>query len=168
LRKIAEKTKAAIVLIHHENKSKGYSGSTAIKGAIDHMIQVESKTGSDDITFRIVKNRKGKSFDFGATANFMIDSFWLNPSQNPVKPISGSHNKAEKYVLLYLFNKGESTSKDILGDIDPNVDPAPKSVSNAMSELKKNGLLERTDSGKSTTTATYKLTPDGETEAENL
>jgi len=167
LRKIAEKTGAAIVLIHHENKSKGYSGSTAIKGSVDLMVQVESKSGSDYVVFRILKSRKTKQFDFNATANFMSDSFWLSTNQNPIKPL-GTYNKAERYTLLYLFNNGESSSKDILDGIDPLIDPAPKSVSNAMSKLKNEGLVERTDNGATTAPGTYKLTPKGEQEAENL
>jgi len=168
LRKIAEKTRAAIVLIHHENKSKGYSGSTAIKGSVDLMVQVESKSGSDDVVFRILKNRKAKQFDFNATANFVSDAFWLTSSQKIVKPITGTHTKAERYALLYLFKNGECTSKDITDGIDPSAgDPAPHSVKNSISKLINEGLIDRTDSGK-TSKGTYKLSPKGEQEAENL
>jgi len=168
LRKISEKTRAAIVLIHHENKSKGYSGSTAIKGSVDLMVQVESKSGSDDVTFSILKSRKAKQFNFSAIANFVSDSFWLTASQKAVKPAAGTYNKAERFALLYLFTHGESLSTAMIAAIDPHVDPAPKSVSNAMSNLKSKGLIIRTDNGGVTAPGTYKLSQDGNLEASNL
>ena len=168
LRKISEKTRAAIVLIHHENKSKGYSGSTAIKGSVDLMVQVESKSGSDDVAFSILKSRKAKQFNFSAIANFVSDSFWLTASQKAVKPAAGTYNKAERFALLYLFTHGESLSTAMIAAIDPHVDPAPKSVSNAMSNLKSKGLVIRTDNGGVTAPGTYKLSQDGSLEASNL
>lgn len=57
LRKIADITNAAIVIIHHSNKMGGYRGSSAIAGAVDLMIEVKSEEGSRFITFRTTKER---------------------------------------------------------------------------------------------------------------
>ncbi|MCX6065491.1 MAG: AAA family ATPase, partial [Chloroflexi bacterium] len=57
LRKVAELTQAAIVIIHHSNKAGGYRGSTAIKGAVDLMLQVESQPESPNIDFKTEKAR---------------------------------------------------------------------------------------------------------------
>ena len=57
LRRVAELTKAAIVVIHHSNKQNGYRGSTAIKGAVDLMLMVESTPESKYVTFTVEKAR---------------------------------------------------------------------------------------------------------------
>ena len=43
LRHVAELTGAAIIVIHHSNRAGGYRGSSAIKGALEAMVQVNSK-----------------------------------------------------------------------------------------------------------------------------
>ena len=172
LRRVAQETGAAIILIHHSNKNGGYRGSSAIKGALETMIFVESKQGSDLITFKAEKTRDEAWVNFSANIQFdNLDpkKFWLIASQKPVKQATmNTYNKAEKFVLLYLFNNGESVSDDITGSIDPNVDPAPKSVSNAISKLKGDGIIERTDKGGMGTSGKYQLNALGNLEAENL
>jgi RecA-family ATPase len=54
LRKIAEETQCAIIVIHHSNKTGGYRGSSAIKGAIDLLLSVEKK---NEIT-HMISNRE--------------------------------------------------------------------------------------------------------------
>ncbi len=173
LRRVAQETGAAIVLIHHSNKTGGYRGSTSIKGALETMILVESKQGEDSITFKAEKTRDDATVNFGANIHFENTGpkkVWLSANAKPVKPISTStYNKAERFVLLYLFNHGESKSSDITGSIDPMAgDPAPKSVSNAISSLKTNLLIERTDNGTAGTVGTYQLTKRGEDETQIL
>jgi hypothetical protein len=68
LRKIAEETCAAIVVIHHANKCGSYRGSTAIKGSLDLLVSVESKTGTNEIAFRTDKAHDSLPVHFGATA----------------------------------------------------------------------------------------------------
>lgn len=167
LRRVAEDTQAAIIVIHHANKNGGYRGSSAIKGKLDLMVLVESKKDSDEITFKTEKERDTKESSFVALANFSADAFWLTPTQKTVKATAGNYNKAERYALLYLFQNGESTSKAMTDNIDPQIDPAPKSINNAVSNLKGRGLIVRTDNG-NTSTGTYKLTPEGERDAESL
>ena len=58
LRYIAEITGAALVLIHHANKTGDYRGSTAMEGAVDSLIMVDSKAGSDTINFETKKARE--------------------------------------------------------------------------------------------------------------
>ena len=87
LRRIAEDTQAAIVIIHHSNKGTGkdnYRGSTAIKGAIDTLIKVESEPEDDLINFETTKVRDEAPVKFAAMANRMTiepKSFWLTSSE---------------------------------------------------------------------------------------
>jgi RecA-family ATPase len=64
LRKIAENTRAAIVLIHHTNKLGEYRGSSAIPGAIDSMLLIEKDEKTNVITFKSIKNRDGEPLKF--------------------------------------------------------------------------------------------------------
>lgn len=159
LRKIAEETQAAIVIIHHSNKNGGYRGSTAIKGALDLLVNVESKTGNDEINFKTEKARDTAPRDFVAIAEFMDNAFKLKETE--IMSFSGAFTKAERFVIDYLTEHGESSSLEITQSIDPQVDPAPKSVKNAISSLKSKGEIYRIDTG-STSIGTYKLSPQRE------
>lgn len=124
LRKIAEDTQAAIVIIHHANKTGGkndYRGSTSIKGAIDLLVKVESENKNDLIEFVTVKSRDTDPLIFSANANFMMSvcpkMFWL--SINGSTPASKIHlNKAQDYVMRYLSQNGESEKTDIENNAD--------------------------------------------------
>lgn len=175
LRRVAQKTRAAIAVIHHPNKSGNYSGTTSLKGSVDVMVKVEYKAATGEVIFRPEKYRDGGLLNFSAKAEFGFDisnarpTFQLVPSQKAVKPTPNTYNKAETFVLLYLFNHGESKSSELTGSIDPLAgDPAPKSVSNAISKLRTDQLIRRTDNGTMGTTGTYELTTLGNQEAENL
>ena len=70
LRRAAERTGATILIIHHTSKAGNYRGSTAIKGAVDLMLMVESKPASPNIEIRTEKSRDTEPFDLYATARF--------------------------------------------------------------------------------------------------
>lgn len=168
LKSIAEDTNAAIVVIHHSNKQGGYRGATTIKADVDIMLKVEKEKHKDIITFTSEKVRDGASVNFSARANWMTldpKEFWLENFSVPNS--KRNYNKAQKYILLYLFQNGESASKEMIDRRDPLVDPAAKTISNELSNLKAAQLVERTDNG-GNSAGIYKLTDLGKQEAENL
>lgn len=118
LRKIAETTNAAIVVIHHSNKLGGYRGSSAIKAAVDFMVLVTSDDGSQFINFKSEKNRDGEAKSWTARAVWVGDGdqFYLESAQElpKVKPLS----KSQKYVLDYLAKNGESELPAIMSAAD--------------------------------------------------
>jgi len=130
LRKIAEDTQAAIVIIHHANKNGGkndYRGSTSIKGAIDLLVKVESEIKNDLIEFSTVKSRDTDPLMFTATANFMMAAcpkmFWLSVSG--AMPTSKIHlGKAQSYVMRFLLQNGASEKTDIENNADVCTDRA--------------------------------------------
>jgi RecA-family ATPase len=97
LRKIADNTNSAIVLIHHSNKSGGYRGSSAIKASSDLMIQVDSELDQSVVTFKTEKNRDGSYITWSADAIWENDLFYLTP----ISPIA-KNNGREEYVLSFL------------------------------------------------------------------
>ena len=66
IKKIANETNCAFIIIHHSKKGGGYRGSTAISAAVDLLVQITSSDRSPKITFKSEKNRYGKPFQFCA------------------------------------------------------------------------------------------------------
>jgi hypothetical protein len=162
LRRIAEETQAALILIHHANKGGNYRGSTAIKGALDLLVSVESRTGSDEITFKTEKARDAIASSFGASANFMTDMFWLRPS---TASASQEFNKGQRYVLRYLLASGASAVKDISDNADTCSEVAAR---NGVYELTEKGHVKRVNGGGRGVAAIVDLTEKGKNEAEKL
>ncbi len=166
LRKIAEDTQAAIISIHHANKGGGYRGSTAIKGALDLLVSVESKTGSDEIIFKTEKARDTTAGNFSASACFMsLDpkEFWLTAST--ASPIPQMFTTSQEYVLTYLLKNGKSKINDIVDKADTcSSEAARKAVYSLAHRL----LTERADQGGRGTEAEYQLTQNGQNEAKKL
>lgn len=163
LRRIAEETQAAMVIIHHANKGGNYRGSTAIKGAVDLLLSVESKTGKNEITFKTEKARDTIASSFAASANFMTEKFWLIPSTTT--PTLGIFSKGQRYVLRYLLANGESSMKDIMDKADSCNTTAAK---NGVYELAEKGLVKRVNDGGRGVMAIYDLTDKGKKDAQIL
>jgi hypothetical protein len=122
LRSIAESTGAAIVLIHHSGKSGDYRGSSAIMGAVDLMIQVESKNKSKLIRFITVKNRDGEPVNWSALATWEEDQFYLTETNN--SDLIKEPSLGEKFVLSFLTKNGPTPLPNIIEAADickPNV-----------------------------------------------
>lgn len=86
LRKVAESNNCAIVIIHHANKQGKLRGSTAITGAVDLMIKVESRNGSDIINFISEKTRDVEALRWSARAIWKENSFSLQKCSFKEKP----------------------------------------------------------------------------------
>ena len=156
LRKIAEETQCAIIVIHHSNKTGGYRGSSAIKGAIDLLLSVEKKNESNHISFRTEKARDTTAGTFAADMNFDIGKFWLSPGE--FEAVKQAYSKGERYVLRYLLANGESSVKDIADNADTC---ASTTARNCVYALAEKGLTIRTNGGGKGSGATYNLTPAG-------
>ena len=143
LRRIAEKTRAAIILIHHSNKNGGYRGSSAIKGALDQMIKIESKDDSNWIEFTTEKSRDSVAVNFVAEATWTENQFHLRRAEvkDKVKPLS----RSQSYVIRYLTKKGASPLPDIMGAADSCSDNAAKQAVYALVFM---GKVYRTNSDK--------------------
>ena len=111
LRKIAENTRAAIVLIHHTNKLGEYRGSSAIPGAIDSMLLIEKDEKTNVITFKSIKNRDGEPLKFCGLAHWEEDRFYLTTAD--LQNREPNFGKAQNFVLNYLKEHGNSTLQDI-------------------------------------------------------
>lgn len=139
LRRIAERTGAALVVIHHSNKNGDYRGSSAIKGAVDTMIHVTSEDGTNRIDFKSEKNRDGELIKFAATASWEGDQFYLNRADSTSL---SNQSQSEKYVLDYLTENGNAPLDKITASADIC---SPRSAKAAVYKLANNGAIYRTN-----------------------
>ena len=161
LRKIADDTNAAIIVIHHANKSGGFRGSTAMKGAVDLMLLMEAEDGL--LSFRSEKARDIEPITFGARTNHIDSRFYLSESDPKRKTIAVV--KSQKYVLSYLNREGTSLKSTICNSADICSENAARQ---AIYKLVDEGMVYRTNAGTTGTAAMYSLTEEGKKEADSL
>ena len=160
LRMLADNTNAAFVVIHHANKKGGYRGTTAIKGAVDLLLEISSEQKSNLINFKTEKPRLIENTEFAGNAIWGNDSFRIDPTEYIVgrKYLSS----AEEYVLEYLAKNGKSKIKTI-------ADAADTTSSNAARQgvysITKKELAYRVNSGGKGVAAKYDLTHKGRKKA---
>lgn len=140
LRGIAERTNAAIIIIHHSNKSGGYRGSSAIKGSLDLMVKITSEDGSTWIEFKSEKTRDVEALRFSAVATWTEDQFYLSPGESKIT--TKAPNKAQAYVMRYLAEHGASSIADIMGGADSC---SPNAARHAVYALVEDGKIYRTN-----------------------
>ena len=92
------------------NKNGDYRGSSAIPGAVDTMLLIESAVDSNIISFKSEKVRDGEAVQFAATANWTTDQFYLMEADYKKK----KHlTNSEIFTLNFLKDNGISTIKDL-------------------------------------------------------
>jgi hypothetical protein len=116
LRKIAEHTGAAIIIIHHSNRTGSYRGSSAIKGALDVMVKISSDDQSNFIMYQTEKTRDIEPMTWAALAYWTENQFYLTIAERQSK--TRRHSASDEYVLKYLKEHGASALPDIMGAAD--------------------------------------------------
>jgi hypothetical protein len=172
LRKIAEDTDSAIILIHHSNKAGGYRGTSAIKGSLDLMVKVESENDSRFINFTTEKNRDGEPLKWDAEAVWTTgpdgEKFYLSSAEKKDKPIFLT--KSKTFVLAYLLANGESCIDDVMAAADVCSAQAARQALYSLSSGKEPYTRRTnpgTDGGRGIK-ANYDLTLAGKKRAEEL
>jgi hypothetical protein len=155
LRYIANDTKAAMVLIHHAGKSGKYRGSSCIKGAVDLMLEVQSRPGSPNIDFSCEKSRDVEPFSFAAYINFNEDNVFLTPSKCSV---GEKHlNKVESFILEFLRTNGNKYTTDISTAAASKGVCKFNTARKAIGSLVEQKMIERKNGGGSGSKALYGL-----------
>ena len=151
LRMASEVTGAAFVVIHHSNKQDGYRGSTAIAGALDTMLKVDSKAESDLITFKSEKVRDGEPIIFAGRAVWEDGGFFMQPAD--YQDGNAFLTKAQQFTLDYFTDKGNSTLDSLIdhaGGLYADV-----TLKTSIQKLIKDGLLIRVNEGGKRVKAVY-------------
>ncbi len=148
LRKIADNTNSAVLLIHHTNKSgKQYRGSSAIGASADIVVQMKST--SPIVNFEIEKNRDGNFMQWSAKANWDNNIFSLDPVS-----LNKKNNNRDEYVLNYLKEHGESLVSEI---VDNRTNYAETTIRKTIYDLSEDGKIFRTNKETGNIGAKYKI-----------
>lgn len=146
LRKLADQTSAAIIVIHHNNKAGGYRGSSAIKGALDLLVLVkQNESGGNVLTFTCEKNRDGLHTEWAGVATWFAwdtpdETFTLRPYSAPKQP---KLNSGERYVLRYLEDHNGAGYMDEITSAADSC--SPKSAEKGIYSLAEKGIIRRTN-----------------------
>jgi hypothetical protein len=154
---------AAVILIHHTNKSGIYRGSTHLRGAVDLLLMVHSRRDTPLIEFQTIKTRDIAHQSFAAQIHFdpphnAPERVWLTPAGLPETRLAvrtgQSPSPAAQHILDYLHAHGPSPTKKITRTAQTCT---PQQARNAIFRLIKFGLIERIDSGGQGRSAHYAL-----------
>jgi hypothetical protein len=176
LRRLAEQAKAAVLVLHHTNRTGDFRGSSIIAVCADLMLQVNSAAKDPQLNLQAMKSRFVPPPPFGGQAHFQTtpeghESFHLTPA--PYKEPASDEAKVAEALLFVKQDpariKRHSTgvalmqtmqyypsmsTKQILGVLSGS---DPGHVRNVISELMIAGLIIRADDGGPGKAATYKL-----------
>jgi hypothetical protein len=153
LRWAANETGAAIVIIHHHNKSGKYRGSTAIRASLDFMVDVDKE--GNTISFETNKNRDGETTKWAAIASWQGRGdeaiFKLVPTEATVQ---AQYGKAQQYVIRFLEDNSPATIEEIQNSADVC---SPGSARLAVYALVGAGKIYRTNKGGQGSKAEYAI-----------
>jgi hypothetical protein len=156
LRRLADQTKAAVLVIHHSNKAGGYRGSTVVKNAVDLLVCVSKGETDNVINFETEKNRDGIASKWAAVATWIDDSFTLRSCEKQQKQI---YSKSDRYVLNFLSENSTATMEQIKDSADLCT---PNAARQAVFRLVEMGRVYRTNPGGQGVAATYALKQENE------
>ncbi len=155
LRHLAEFTHAAILILHHTNKTGVFRGSSAIAAAVDLMLSIESPADSTLIHLRPLKTRDASPTPFSARIHFNSNKFWLTLTDEQPSPTLG---KVDTAILKYVFSKNKATTPQLMREIKSS---APASIRKAIHDLRSSGYIARVNGVKRGEIALFKLTEEG-------
>lgn len=115
IRNLIESTGAAVIIIHHAGKTKeqknaNFRGSSAIKGAVDLMIQIIKD--KDTVNLKTSKVRDVEDFEIDAKMIFTDFSFHLDVDIDNYD-VKYLISKNDKFFLKYMLDNGICTSEEM-------------------------------------------------------
>lgn len=152
LRRIADNTNSAVVLIHHTNKGKEeYRGSSAIGASADLVVKIKSPVNTSIVNFKTLKNRDGNYINWSGQALWSeYDTIFSLELTSPNSIIIAR----EKYVLDYFKQYGESSVAEILDALNGY---ARSTIRKTIYDLSDDGKIFRTNKETGNIGAKYKL-----------
>ena len=155
-RQLAEDCNAAIILIHHQRKSNGYSGRagdslrghSSIEAALDLALLVEREsTSSDTIMIRATKVRGAAILPFGAQFTYENKPDSIELAQARFYGLAGLDNESDRAVVreILLALDGEALNKS---ELTKRVQSALEETGGKVGVNRVRGMIERLDAEK--------------------
>lgn len=166
LRRLADFTRAAVLVIHHTNRRGYFRGSSAIAASMDLMLSIDSSPNDSYIEFRTLKARFSSPKPFAANAIFSTNAageptIHLEPAELrsdpeffPESNLASPRPGLTQSILEFLSRNPNSTRSQIAtkcSDFDSG------SVFNTLSTLIDSGQVIRSNAGGKGTLGHYAL-----------
>lgn len=158
LRLIAQDTGAAIVLLHHANRSGNQRGSTAIRGAVETVVCLSRQDDAGHVLrLEAEKMRDAAPIKLGLRMAFdkPTESFRLHKAE--AISTTEKYSKAEKFVLRYLQDHGATSVKALQENADTCSANSARQAVYSLTERKKIRKVGDTPQG---APASYELADD--------
>lgn len=157
MRHLAEATHSAVLILHHNNRSGSFRGSSVISAGVDLLLSIESPPDSSLIHLRPLKTRDAAPEPFSARIHFNGDQFHLTPSNE--KPGTKRTDRSTATAILDLLAESkEADTQQLFNRMDGI---SLGTIRNALHQLKLSGLIERSDGGSMGSKASYQLSVKG-------
>ncbi|UYN90435.1 MAG: AAA family ATPase [Anaerolineales bacterium] len=176
LRRLAEQTQAAVLVLHHANKEGDFRGSSGIAASADLMLMAHSEPTSNYVELRTLKARFFAPPPFAARADFtpapdgssrvifhptelqaepsVFASEQKRAKQPPSVGVLGAKPSAALSILTYLSQHPTATRQAITKAL-PAFSQA--TVRNTLQRLKRTALIKRTNGQRKGAEAVYAL-----------
>lgn len=154
LRRVAEASHAAVLVLHHTNKAGYYRGSTAIAAGVDLLLAIDSPPESSLVSVRPLKARNFMPNPIHAQAHFFEGEVCFSivpPSSFP--PLSENHI----VILEYLATSGPAKTPQLIAASNK----FPDTVRGYINDLLVMDFIERGDGNIPGNVALYHLTSKG-------
>ncbi|MEX1247926.1 MAG: AAA family ATPase [Anaerolineales bacterium] len=151
---------AAVVLVHHTNKSGLFRGSTSISAGVDHMLSVYSPPGQNLIRLTTLKSRDVEPITLHAQVHFEPDRFWLTSTDQRFAedlPAGGLSPSARR-ILVFLAEHPRASTPALMQHLNGS---SPSAVRKLLYDLMVTGLINRSDGKAQGKLARYELSPHG-------
>ncbi|MCW5876758.1 MAG: AAA family ATPase [Anaerolineales bacterium] len=163
LRRLAEHCRAAVLLVHHTNRSGSFRGSSAISAGVDLMLGIQSPEEAY-IHFETLKARHAAPASFAANVHFeqaeggplRVHLTAAEEKLQPEKPITITPTGHQ--ILQRIARIQRSSTEDLLH----YVEAAGPTVRQNIQNLTDAGFILRVDGGSRGVRAYYELTEKGE------
>lgn len=163
LRRLAEQTQSAVLVLHHANKEGDFRGSSGIAASADLMLMAHSQPTSSYVELRTIKARFYAPLPFAATADFtpaadgsprvIFHPTQLDPDGLTAQPpASGAQPSAALAILTYLSQHPSATRQAITSQLNAF---SPTTIRSVLHQLNASGLIKRSDPAGKGTPATY-------------
>ncbi|UYN92475.1 MAG: AAA family ATPase [Anaerolineales bacterium] len=158
MRYLAEAAHTAVLIIHHNNKSGIFRGSSVISAGVDLLLNIESAPDSAHIHLQPLKTRDAAPEPFSALAHFAPGRFHLTHQPNQIDEDAHGWQNTSTAILRLLAQLGQADVACLAERLDGIV---LGTLRNALHQLKLSGLIERADGGAKGAKASYKLSVKG-------
>lgn len=180
LRRLAEQTRSAVLVLHHANKEGDFRGSSGIAASADLMLMAHSQPTSSYVELRTIKARFYAPPPFAAradftpaadnspriifhSANLQDDPFvfaseqkraqQLKIAQSPsLAAVTPAQPSAALAILTYLSQHPSATRQAITSQLNAF---SPTTIRSVLHQLNASGLIKRSDPAGKGTPATY-------------